>query len=80
MSKITTTALVACLIALPMLASPALAAKNIGTRPITITRAIDSNCETIMVPQWSCPPGKEPGDIFGGCTIIMVEQKVCHAA
>jgi hypothetical protein len=31
-----------------------------------------------MVPQWKCPPGKSPGDF--ACTLVMIEQQVCHAA
>lgn len=77
MSKIVGIA-VAALLVLPLLANPAFASKNIGTRPTGITMNASSNCETIMVPQWKCPEGKSPGDF--ACTLILVEQQVCHAA
>lgn len=71
-------ATLASLLVLPLLANPALASKNIGSRPNSTTTMASQGCETIMVPQWKCPPGKSPGDF--ACTLIMVEQKVCHAA
>ena len=69
---------VAILLVLPLLGNPAFASKNTGARPKTTTTVSSSNCSTIMVPQWKCPPGKSPGDF--ACTLILVEQKVCHAA
>lgn len=77
MSKVLATVL-ATLLVLPMIASPALASKNIGTRAGSATTMSATSCETIMVPQWSCPAGKSPGDF--ACTLVLVEQKVCHAA
>ena len=77
MSKIIGIA-VALLLVLPLLANPAFASKNIGTRAGATSTMSTAGCETIMVPQWSCPPGKSPGDF--ACTLILVEQKVCHPA
>jgi hypothetical protein len=77
MSKIVGTA-IAVLLVLPFLANPAFASKNIGARPHGTATMASSTCETIMVPQWTCPPGKFPGDF--ACMIIVVEQQVCHAA
>ena len=78
MSKVLAVTL-ATLLILPLVANPALASKNIGTRPGGVSTTMSAtSCETIMVPQWSCPVGKSPGDF--ACTLILVEQKVCHAA
>ncbi len=71
-------AALALLFVLPHPANPALASKNVGTRPTSTSTMATSTCETIMVPQWKCPIGKSPGDF--ACTIILVEQNVCHAA
>ena len=76
MSKVFAAAL-ACLIVLPLIASPALAQKNTGARPNTGSSTMaNSGCTTSSVPKWQCPPGKSPGDF--ACTIIMVDQRVCH--
>ncbi len=77
MSKIVGT-VVASLIVLPLLVHPALASKNIGGRVGGTAGNALSQCTTIMVPQWNCPAGKSPGDF--ACTLVMVEQQVCHAA
>lgn len=77
MSRIVGTS-VAFLLLLPLFANPALASKNIGSRPTAASAMSASNCTTIMVPQWKCPPGHSPGDF--ACTLVMVEQQVCHPA
>ena len=80
MSKIVGVA-VAALLVLPLLAGPAFAQKNMGVSGIGAGRLNATGCTTIMVPQWQCPPGDEPGNWpLTKCKLVMVPQTVCHAA
>lgn len=81
MTKLVAT-LATTLIVLPLLAHPAFAAKNIGGFGASGARVnAVSDCTTIQVPVWKCPPGDSPENWpLTNCKLVMVPQTVCHAA
>jgi hypothetical protein len=78
MSKIVATTITALLV-LPLLASPSFAAKNIGVHGGGGLSNSLSQCTTISVPEWHCPPGDSPSNWPNtNCKLVMVDKQVCH--
>ena len=76
MSKLVATTLIALLV-MPLLASPTFAAKNIGIHG-GLGNSL-SQCTTISVPEWHCPPGDSPSNWpLTNCKLVMVDKQVCH--